>query len=101
MSVVSFLYGRLSILYGLGYDGRAKGDLLIMTRTKLCDRQLPDYTVGEEIFNMVSHIVGGGIGVIALILCVLLSAFHGDAWAVVGSAIYGASLIALYTVSSV
>ncbi len=25
-----------------------------MTRTKLCDRILPDYTRGEEIFNMVS-----------------------------------------------
>lgn len=72
-----------------------------MTRTKLCDRQLPDYTRGEEIFNTVSHIVGGGVGVIALVLCVLMSAFYGDAWAVVGSAIYGTSLIALYTVSSV
>ena len=28
-------------------------------RTKLKDRTLPDYTRGEEIFNMVSHIVGG------------------------------------------
>ena len=30
-----------------------------MTRTKLKDRVLPKYTKGEEIFNMVSHIVGG------------------------------------------
>ena len=29
-----------------------------MQRTKLADRTLPDYTKGEEIFNMVSHIVG-------------------------------------------
>ncbi len=72
-----------------------------MTRTKLRDRLLPDYTRGEEIFNTVSHIVGGGIGVVALIACVILSAIHHDAWALVGSAIYGVSLIALYTVSSV
>ena len=72
-----------------------------MTRTKLLDRLLPDYTKGEEIFNYVSHIVGGGFGIIALILCVWRSAVHGDAWAVVGSAIYGASLIALYAMSSV
>lgn len=32
-----------------------------MKRTKLIDRLLPDYTNGEEIFNMVSHIVGGGL----------------------------------------
>lgn len=28
-------------------------------RTKLADRVLPAYTTGEEIFNMVTHIVGG------------------------------------------
>lgn len=72
-----------------------------MERTKLCDRMLPDYTKGEEIFNMVSHIVGGGIGVVALTLCVIFSALRGNPWAVVGSAIYGASLIALYAMSSI
>lgn len=70
-------------------------------RTKLCDRKLPDYTKGEEIFNMVSHIVGGAIGVFALVACVIVSALHGDAWAVVASAVYGSSLILLYTASSV
>ena len=50
---------------------------------------------------MVSHIVGGGIGVLALIFCIIVSALRDDPWAVVGSAIYGGSLIALYTVSSV
>ena len=72
-----------------------------MKRTKLSDRHLPDYTRGEEIFNMVSHIVGGGLGVVALVLCVVFSVIHGDPWAVVGSAIYGTSLISLYTISSV
>ena len=72
-----------------------------MKRTKLCDRSLPDYTHGEEIFNTVSHIVGGSFGIIALAACVLRSALYGDAWGVVGSAIYGASMILLYTISSV
>lgn len=72
-----------------------------MQRTKLADRRLPDYTKGEEIFNMVSHIVGGGLGVVALVLCVIVSAIHKDAYAVVGSSIYGASMIVLYTMSSV
>ena len=72
-----------------------------MTRTKLSDRLLPDYTKGEEIFNTVSHIVGGALSIIALIMCVLTSAAKGDAFGVVGGAIYGASLIAVYTVSSV
>jgi len=72
-----------------------------MKRTKLADRKLPDYTKGEEIFNMVSHIVGGGFGVLALIACVITSALYGDAWGVVSSCIYGTSLIALYTMSSI
>ena len=72
-----------------------------MKRTKLADRALPDYTKGEETFNMVSHIIGGGFGVLALALCVILSAFKGDPWGVVSGAIYGASLIILYTISGV
>ncbi len=72
-----------------------------MKRTKLIDRTLPDYTRGEEMFNMVSHIVGGGMGVIALVLCVLISAVKNDSYGIVSSAIYGSSLIVLYTTSSV
>ena len=72
-----------------------------MTRTPLVNRTLPDYTKGEEIFNMVTHIVGGAFGIIALSLCVVISALHRDAWAIVGSAVYGVSLILLYTTSSI
>lgn len=72
-----------------------------MERTPLKARILPDYTRGEEIFNMVSHIVGGALGVAVLVLCVIRSALKGDAFGVVGSAIYGASMVMLYTVSSV
>ena len=50
---------------------------------------------------MVSHIVGGALGVVALTLCVVFAAMKGDAWGVVGSAIYGASLILLYSMSSI
>ena len=72
-----------------------------MTRTKLADRKLPDYTKAEELMNMISHIVGGAFGVIALILCVAISIIRNNVWGIVGSAIYGTSLILLYTTSSV
>ncbi len=72
-----------------------------MQRTKLIDRILPNYTKGEEIFNMVSHIVGGAVGVTALVLCVIFAAIRGNVYGVVGSAIYGATMITLYTMSSV
>lgn len=72
-----------------------------MTRTKLKDRLLPDYTKGEEIFNAVSHIAGGGLSVLALVAMVIRGALRGDAWDVVGGSIYGGSLVILYTVSGV
>ena len=72
-----------------------------MTRTKLSDRHLPDYTRGEELVNMISHIVGGALGVVVLFVCLLLSINQRSAWAIVGSAIYGVSFIQLYTISSV
>lgn len=72
-----------------------------MPRTALKDRKLPSYTKGEEIFNMVTHIVGGGLGVAALALCVVFAFLHHDAYAIVGSFIYGFSIVILYTISSV
>lgn len=70
-------------------------------RTKLADRQLPDYSKGEEIFNMVSHITGGALGVVALVLCIITAALDHSAIGVVSSCIYGVSLILLYTMSSI
>ena len=72
-----------------------------MMRTKLSDRKLPDYTKGEEIFNMVSHIAGGAVGVVALTLCVVFAAIRGNVYGVVSGAIYGATIIILYAMSSI
>ena len=74
---------------------------MMKKRTKLKDRILPDYYRGEEIMNMVTHIVGGGLGVIVLVLCVVCSALHQNVYGVVGSAVYGISMIALYSMSSI
>lgn len=72
-----------------------------MKRTKLSDRQLPDYSRGEEIMNMVTHIAGGAMGIVALTLCVIRAAIHGNVYGVVTSAIYGATMITMFTISSV
>lgn len=71
-----------------------------MTRTKLRDRALPDYTRNEEIFNMVSHIVGGGFGVIACATCVVKAFLFGNAYDIVSAFVYGLSMVILYTMSS-
>ena len=72
-----------------------------MKRTKLRDRILPKYTKGEEIFNMTSHIVGGVLGIVALVLCVVFAAVHGNGYGVVSGAIYGVTMVILYTMSSI
>ena len=70
-------------------------------RTPLDQRSLPNYTQGEEMFNFISHVVGGGIAVILLVLCVVRAVLHRDPWAIVSGTIYGLSLVSLYTVSGV
>ena len=50
---------------------------------------------------MTTHIIGGGLGVVILALCVITSALKGDIWGIIGGAVYGFSMIAVYTVSSV
>lgn len=70
-------------------------------RIKLRDRVLPTYSKGEEIFNMTSHIVGGGIGVIATILCIVMAAIRGNVYGIVSGAIFGVTMIVLYTMSSI
>ena len=60
---------------------------------------LPDYTLGEELMNAITHGTGAALGAAALVLCVVKSALAGDAYGVVASAVYGFTLIMLYTMS--
>ena len=70
-------------------------------RTKLRDRKMPDYTKGEEIFNMTSHIVGGVLGIAALVLGIVFSVIRHNGYGLAGSIVFGVSMILLYTMSSV
>ena len=70
-----------------------------MKRTKLRDRILPTYTKGEEIFNMTSHIVGAALGVVVTVLCIVFAAIHHNVYGIISGAIYGVTMIVLYTMS--
>ena len=72
-----------------------------MSRTKLENRRLPDYTRAEEVVNMATHALGGLFGIAALVLCIVTAAHHHNPWGVVGGTIYGAAMIFLYTISSI
>ena len=62
--------------------------------------KIPKYTLGEELFSAISHGIGGLLSIAALVLCVVFSAIHHNAYAVVSSAIYGSTSIILYTMST-
>ncbi len=59
------------------------------------------YTIVEEIWNSATHGVGILFSVAMLAVLVTLSSIYGDAWAIVSSAIFGASLILMYSASTV
>lgn len=58
------------------------------------------YTLGEEIFNSVTHGMGSLLSIAGTVVLIVFSAINSDAFAVVSSAVYGASLIILYTMST-
>ena len=58
------------------------------------------YTLGEEIFNSVSHGIGAGLSIAGTVVLIVTAAIHTNAWGAVSSCIYGASLIILYTMST-
>jgi len=58
------------------------------------------YTLGEEIMNAITHGIGAGLGIAATVLLIIRAAFRADAMAVSAVSIYGASLIILYTMST-
>ncbi len=59
------------------------------------------YTSGEEIMNAVTHGVGALLGVGGTAVLIVLSALKGDALWIVGSSIYGFTLILLFTMSTI
>lgn len=62
--------------------------------------EIPKYSLGEEIFSAISHGIGGLLSIAGLVLCVVFSAIHHDAYAVVSSVIYGTTSIILFTMST-
>jgi len=60
----------------------------------------PRYPVGEEIANSVTHGVGVVAAAAGLVILAVAAAQRGDAWHVVGSSVFAATLLLLYTAST-
>ena len=72
-----------------------------MKRTPLHARALPTYSRGEELMNMITHIVGGALGVVVLLSCVILAALRNNFFGILSCTIYGTTFITMFTISSV
>lgn len=59
--------------------------------------ELPTYSRKEEIFNMSSHIIGGIMGIVEIILCIVL---QNSGYGLLSGIIFGISLFILYAMSS-
>ena len=61
---------------------------------------VPDESLGEEIASSVIHGVGVVLAITGLAVLTALAALRGDAWHVVGCAVFGTTLVLLYTAST-
>ena len=64
------------------------------------DYALPRQSLGEEIANSITHGIGAALATAALTILLVFAALKGDAWQVVSFAIYGTSLVLMYTCST-
>lgn len=69
-----------------------------MSQNKI--QQHPFYTLGEEIFNAVSHGAGAALAVAGCVIAVIIATMNGGVLEIASATIYGVTLILLYTMST-
>lgn len=57
-------------------------------------------TLGEEIFNSITHGIGTLLSIAGLVILTVFATLKGDAWHVVSFTIFGASMVLLYASST-
>ena len=67
-------------------------------RIPLHQRVLPNYSAAEERANTITHAVGVVLGIVVLVLCLLQAKTMP---ALIGSVIFGCTMIGLYAISSI
>jgi len=93
-------------------DGKAKiqTDLKPMNNKQLSNKELKEkimigkdpikYDKKEEILNSITHGIGAGLAIAALVILVVFAAKRGDVWRVVSFSIFGSTMILLYLSST-
>ena len=66
------------------------------TERKPLNVRIPDYTLGEELINSISHGIAAGLSIAGLVLMVVRAE---GALAETAVSLFGATMIILYTIS--
>lgn len=62
--------------------------------------EIRDYSAQEEKWNVITHGFGLLLAIVGLVLLIVQSSIHKDAWHIVSFSIYGTSLVVLYAAST-
>ncbi|MDP4119149.1 MAG: hemolysin III family protein [Bacillota bacterium] len=75
---------------------------MFITQTKVSEKveQRRLYTLGEEIFNSVTHGIGSIIAIASLVLLIVFAVIYGDGWCLASGIVYGITMVILYTMST-
>jgi hemolysin III len=71
-----------------------------MNHLKKENYSLKSQSLSEEIVNSITHGIGAGLSIVALIILVVLASRRGDAWRIASFSIYGTTLFLLYLTST-
>jgi hemolysin III len=63
-------------------------------------RALTHRVKAEEVVNSVTHGIGLALSIAGFVVLLVLAVTHGNAWRIVSCAIYGSTLVCLYTAST-
>ena len=71
-----------------------------MNNVKKVQAKYRTLSIGEEIFNSITHGIGTLLSIAALVLLVVIAAVKGNAWHIVSFSIFGSTLVLLYLSST-
>ena len=71
-----------------------------MARQRRIEERYRTLSLGEEVFNSITHGVGTLLSIAALVLLVVFASIRGNAWHIVSFSIFGGTLVLLYLAST-
>ena len=71
-----------------------------MKNDKIVKAEYRTLSIGEEIFNSITHGIGTLLSIAALVILVVIASVKGNAWHIVSFSVFGTTLVLLYLSST-